>query len=164
MDANVGRAEAISLKSYTYRVGAKGAWFGAAFVVGCLLVSRTMLSDDTEWHLFGASDPFVVPSALIKLVWWTCFIMGAGAILLSRLPAQSIMLEPDGVMVPNLVTRKYTKVLWSDAIQVNVGRHGLDIASRTQPASVAKLGMTDLDWEDLLRELGARVPLQPTGA
>ena len=106
----------------------------------------------------------MVPSALIKFVWWACFIMGAGAILLSRLPAQSIMLERDGVMVPNLITRKYTKVLWSDAIQVNLSRHGLDIASRTQPASVAKLGMTDLEWEDLLRELSARVPLQRIGA
>ena len=67
-------------------------------------------------------------------------------------------------MVPNLITRKYTKVLWSDVIRVDVNRHGLNIASRTQPASVAKLAMSDADWEDLKRELGARVPLQHTGA
>ena len=48
VDASVGRAEAISLKSYTYKVGAKGAWMGGVFVVGCFLMSRTMLSDDTE--------------------------------------------------------------------------------------------------------------------
>ena len=164
MDASIARAEAISLKSYTYKVGAKGAWIGAAFVIGCLLVSQEMLSDNTEWHLFGAGDPFVVPSALIKLVWWAAFIMGAGAILLSRLPAQDIMLEQDGIMVPNLVTRKYTKVLWSDVIRVDVTRHGLNIASRTQPASIGKLGMSDAEWADLVRELEARVPLHHTGA
>ena len=159
MDGNVAQAEAISLKSYTYKVGKKGAVIGAVFVVGCLLVSKTMLSNDTEWHLFGAGDPFVLPTALVKLLWWAAFAMGATTIVLSRLPAQSIMLERDGVLVPNLLTRKYIKVLWSDVIQVNVNRHGLDIASRTQPASVAKLGLSDADWEDLNRELAARVPV-----
>ena len=123
-----------------------------------------MLSDNTEWHLFGASDPFVVPSILIKLVWWGAFIMGAGAIFLSRMPVQEILLERDAIFVPNLVTRRFTKVLWSDVIRVDVNRHGLDIASRTQPASVAKLGLTDADWEDLKRELGAHAPLVMVGA
>ena len=94
------RAEEAPLRSYTYKVGAKGALIGVAFVAGSLALSTKLLSDDVEWHLFGAGDPFVVPTILIKLVWWACFLMGVGALLLRRLPAQSILLERDGVLVP----------------------------------------------------------------
>lgn len=77
-------------KEYAYKIGTKGALLGGCALAMALLTSKTFLQGDTEWHVFSASDPFVIPGVLLQLAWWLMFAAGVFMLISSRLPAMRI--------------------------------------------------------------------------
>ena len=143
--------------TYRYKLGMKAGLIGAAAVLVALALTKPLLGSETEWHLFTGDDPFVIPGFVLKLIW--CMVFGSGVVLLLcvALPPLHIAITENSVRAPNIPTRKYQELAWTDVVEVLVSKHGMTLTGLKDRVNIARLALSDEDWIDILRCINERV-------